>query len=368
MQNGKIRVLVIDDSAVVRQTMTELLESDPEIEVMATAPDPFVAAERLRKEVPDVITLDVEMPRMDGITFLKKLMAQRPIPVVMCSSLVEEGTETTLRALEYGAVEIIQKPRMGAKQFLEESRIRICDAVKAAAHARVHHRRPADARTDERRKSTEKHTADVIMSRPNTTKAMAKTTERVVIVGASTGGTEALRDLLEALPNDAPGMVIVQHMPEKFTAAFAERLNSACRVEVKEATHNDGVVTGRVLIAPGNRHTLLQRSGARYHVDVRDGPLVSRHRPSVDVLFRSAARYGGPNVVGVIMTGMGDDGAAGMLEMREAGAHNIAQDERSCVVFGMPQAAIKKGGVHEVVPLNEIAGAILRACEYRRVA
>ena len=369
MQNGKIRVLVIDDSAVVRQAMVEILETDPEIEVMGTAGDPFIAAERLRKEVPDVITLDVEMPRMDGLTFLKKLMSQRPIPVVMCSSLVEEGAETTLRALEYGAVEIIQKPRMGAKQFIEESRIRICDVVKAAALARVHHKKAPDARTQERQQAQTKYTADVIMSAPKpASKAMARTTERVVAVGASTGGTEALRDLLEALPPDAPGMVIVQHMPEKFTAAFAERLNNTCRVEVREAAKNDGVVTGRVLIAPGNKHTLLQRSGARYYVDVRDGPLVSRHRPSVDVLFRSAARYGGPKVVGVILTGMGDDGAAGMLEMKQAGAHTIAQDERSCVVFGMPQAAIKKGGVDEVLALGDIAGAVLRACEYRRVA
>lgn len=351
----KIKVLIVDDSAVVRQTLSEILSSDPQIEVISTATDPFVAAERIKHELPDVITLDVEMPRMDGITFLKKIMSQHPIPVVMCSSLTDKGSETALRALEYGAVEIIQKPRMGTKQFLEESRVRICDVVKAAAQARV------------RQISTTRHevapklTADVIMEKP-TSKAMIQTTEKVVVVGASTGGTEALRAFLEVLPADCPGIVIVQHMPEGFTRAFSQRLDGLCRVSVKEAENNDTVVRGRALIAPGNHHMLLKRSGARYFVEIKEGPLVSRHRPSVDVLFRSAARYAGKNAVGVIMTGMGDDGAKGMLEMKEAGANTIAQDEASCVVFGMPNEAIKLGGVDTVLSLDRIAGEILRRC------
>ncbi len=349
----KIKVLVIDDSAVVRQTLAEILDSDPEIQVIGTAQDPYMAVDCLKKTVPDVITLDVEMPRMDGITFLRKLMTQHPIPVVMCSSLTGRGCETTLQALEYGAVEIIEKPRMGAKQFLEESRIRICDAVKAAAQVKLHRR--------EFKEVEKKLTADAVMSKPKT-KAMAETTEKVVLIGASTGGTEAVRVFLEGLPPNAPGMVIVQHMPEKFTTAFAKRLNSICRVEVKEAESGDGVVTGRALIAPGNRHTLLKRSGARYYVEVKDGPLVTRHRPSVDVLFRSGARYAGANAIGVILTGMGDDGAQGLLEMKEAGAFAVAQDEDTCVVFGMPREAIRRGAVDKVLPLQEIPGEILRFC------
>ncbi len=351
----KIRVLIVDDSAVVRQTMSELLSSDPQIEVMATAADPFIAADRIREEVPDVITLDVEMPRMDGITFLQKIMSQHPIPVVMCSSLTEGGSETALKALEYGAVEIIQKPRMGTKQFLEESRVRICDVVRAASQARV---RGISAKRPE---IAPKLTADVMMARPNTG-AMIQTTEKVVVVGASTGGTEALRVFLEALPADSPGIVIVQHMPEGFTRTFSQRLDSICRISVKEAADNDTIVRGRALIAPGNLHLLLKRSGARYYVEIKDGPLVSRHRPSVDVLLRSAARYAGKNAVGVIMTGMGDDGARGMLEMKEAGAKNIAQDEATSVVFGMPNEAIKHGGVELVRPLESIAADVLRMC------
>jgi two-component system, chemotaxis family, protein-glutamate methylesterase/glutaminase len=349
----KIKVLVVDDSAVVRQTMTELLSSDPGIEVIGSASDPFMAAERLRSMVPDVITLDVEMPRMDGITFLHKLMSQHPIPVVICSSLTEKGSETTLKALEYGAVDIITKPRLGTKQFLEESRIRICDAVRAASQARVR------TLTQRPIKPVPKLSADAVIAKP-TSKAMVQTTEKVVVIGASTGGTEALRVFLEDLPHDAPGMVIVQHMPEHFTRAFAQRLDGLCRVSVREAEDGDSVVRGRVLIAPGNRHTLLKRSGARYYVEVKDGPLVSRHRPSVDVLFRSAARYAGKNTISVIMTGMGDDGAKGMLEMKQAGAATIAQDEKTSVVFGMPQEAIKLGGVDKVLPLEAIAGAVLK--------
>jgi len=350
----KIKVLIVDDSALVRQTRTEILNSDPGIQVIATAQDPIVAAQKIAEAVPDVITLDVEMPRMDGLTFLQKLMSQHPIPVVMCSSLTESGSESAMKALEYGAVDIITKPKMGTRQFIEESRIRICDSVKAAAAARL-----TPLRTI--REVAPKYTADVIMERPNS-KAMVQTTEKLVIIGASTGGTEALSLFLQMLPEDTPGTVIVQHMPEHFTAAFAKRLDSICRVTVKEAADNDSVVRGHVLIAPGNKHTLLKRSGARYYVEVKDGPLVSRHRPSVDVLFRSAARYAGKNVVGVILTGMGDDGALGMKEMHDAGAFTIAQDEATCVVFGMPNEAIKRGGVDKIMPLEKIAAEVVKQC------
>jgi two-component system chemotaxis response regulator CheB len=343
-------VLIVDDSAVVRQTLSEVLSSDPEIEVIATAGDPFVAADRIADETPDVITLDIEMPRMDGLTFLKKIMAQHPIPVVICSSLAVEGAESTFRALEYGAVDIIAKPRMGTRQFLEESRVQLCESVKAAAQARPSVLRPS--------MSVEpKLTADAIL--PAAIHAMAETTEKVVVIGASTGGTEALKTLLEALPPDTPGIVIVQHMPELFTRAFANRLDGLCAITVKEAESNDTVLRGRALIAPGNHHLLLKRSGARYYVEIKDGPLVCRHRPSVDVLFRSAARYAGRNAVGVILTGMGDDGARGMLEMKQAGAHTIAQDEETCVVYGMPKEAVKLGGVDKVLPLQAISGVIL---------
>ncbi len=353
----KIRVLVVDDSAVVRQTMSDILISDPDIEVMGTANDPFVAAARIYDEIPDVITLDVEMPRMDGLTFLRKIMAQNPIPVVMCSSLTGKGSETALKALELGAVDIVTKPLMGTKQFLEESKVRICDAVKAAAQARV---RSLGKQT---LSAAPKLTADVVLAKTSTkSQAMIQTTEKVVVVGASTGGTEALRIFLEDFPADAPGIVIVQHMPEQFTASFAKRLNEFCRMTIKEAVDNDTVVRGRVLIAPGNRHALLKRSGARYFVNIKEGPLVSRHRPSVDVLFRSAARYAGKNCIGVIMTGMGDDGARGMMEMKEAGAFNIAQDEETSVVYGMPNEAIKHGGVDKVTPLQSIAREVLRLC------
>jgi two-component system, chemotaxis family, protein-glutamate methylesterase/glutaminase len=350
MSKPRIRVLIVDDSAVVRQTLSEVLSSDPEIEVIATAADPFVAADRISEQVPDVITLDIEMPRMDGLTFLQKIMSQHPIPVVICSSLAEEGAQSTLKALEYGAVDIIAKPRVGSKQFLEDSRIILCQVVKAAAGARLQTLRP-------RRAVQPKLTADAILS--PATHAMAETTEKVVAVGASTGGTEALKTLLEALPPDAPGIVIVQHMPEVFTRAFADRLNGLCRITVKEAESNDTVLRGHALIAPGNHHMLLKRSGARYYVEIKEGPLVCRHRPSVDVLFRSAARYAGQNAVGVILTGMGDDGARGMLEMKQAGAKTIAQDEATCVVFGMPNEAIKRSAVDKVLPLDAVAGAML---------
>ncbi len=347
----KIRVLIVDDSALVRQTLVSVLSSDPKIEVMGAAADPYAAAHKMRDEVPDVITLDIEMPKMDGITFLQKLMSQHPIPVVICSSIAESRSETALKALEYGAVEIIQKPVVGTKKFLEESKIRICDSVKAAALSNI-------KKISKTKKVQPKLNADAVIAK--STRAMLKTTEKIVAIGASTGGTEALRLFLEALPPDAPGIVIVQHMPENFTKAFSNRLNGLCKVTVKEASNNDTVLRGQVLIAPGNQHMLLKRSGARYYVDLKSGPLVSRHRPSVDVLFRSVARYAGKNAVGVIMTGMGDDGAKGMLEMKEAGSVNIAQDEESCIVFGMPNEAIKLGGVDKIMPLGKIPGSVLQ--------
>ncbi|MFJ6321692.1 MULTISPECIES: chemotaxis response regulator protein-glutamate methylesterase [unclassified Rhizobium] len=353
----KIRVLIVDDSASVRQVMTQVLSADPEIEVMGAAADPFMAAKKIQEEIPDVITLDVEMPRMDGITFLRKLMTQRPIPVVMCSSLTEAGSETLMQALEAGAVDIILKPKIAAADHLAEAGAMIRETVKGAAAARLGTaRRRVIASTE----PTAKLTADVVLP-PPTGRAMAKTTEMVVCVGASTGGTEALRELLVALPANTPGMVIVQHMPEKFTAAFAKRLNNLCEVEVKEAEHGDPVLRGHVLIAPGGKHILLERQGARYVVAIKDGPLVSRHRPSVDVLFRSAARSAAGNAMGVIMTGMGDDGARGMKEMHDAGAFTVAQDEETSVVFGMPKEAIAHGGVDRTVALDHIAREILAA-------
>ena len=355
MQRKPVRVLIVDDSALMRQTLKKILSSDPGIEVMATAPDPFIAARKIEKEVPDVITLDIEMPRMDGLTFLQKIMSQHPIPVVICSALSEEGSEATLKAMEYGAVDIIQKPKERTREFLEEYSVRICDVVKAAAVARTR-------KITKMREVEPKLTADAVLAKPSKRHAVIQTTEKVVVVGASTGGTEALRVFLEAMPWDAPGIVIVQHMPEHFTKAFAKRLDGLCKITVKEAENNDTVIPSRALIAPGNRHTLIRRSGTRYYVEVTDGPLVCRHRPSVDVLFRSAARYAGRNAIGVIMTGMGDDGARGMLEMKEAGAAlNIAQDEATSVVFGMPNEAIKRGGVDKVLPLEEIAKQVIVA-------
>jgi two-component system chemotaxis response regulator CheB len=357
MAHQKLRVLIVDDSATVRQTLTTILEEDPEITVMGTAGDPFAAAQRIRKEVPDVITLDVEMPRMDGITFLRKLMAQHPIPVVMCSSLVEEGTQTLLQALDAGAVDIIQKPKVDIAEQLLETKIQICDAVKAAAKARLREPRRG---APEPLTPEKKLTADAMLP-PPVRHAMARTTETIICMGASTGGTQSLTDVLISLPAAAPGIVIVQHMPERFTTSFAKRLDSVCQMEVKEAADGDPVLRGRVLIAPGNFHTILERSGAKYYVSVKPGPLVSRHRPSVDVLFRSAANVAGSNAVGVIMTGMGDDGARGLAEMKQAGAFTIAQDEATSIVFGMPKEAIARGCVDRVVPLQNIAVEMLRA-------
>ncbi|WP_018125644.1 protein-glutamate methylesterase/protein-glutamine glutaminase [Desulfovibrio oxyclinae] len=355
--NKKIRVLIVDDSAVVRQTLQSILESDPAIEVMGTAVDPFAAAEKIRREVPDVITLDIEMPRMDGLTFLRKIMKQHPIPVVICSSMATEGGQNALKALEYGAVEIISKPKVGTKKFLEESRIRFVDAVKAAAMTRRRKARPPVQPL----KPQPKLDADAVIPAAKGA-APVQATEKIALIGASTGGTEALRVFLEALPVNCPPVAIVQHMPEHFTAAFAQRLDGICDISVKEAVDGSPMQRGQALIAPGNKHMLLKRSGAKYYVEVKDGPLVSRHRPSVDVLFRSGARYAGRNVVAAIMTGMGDDGAKGMRELFDVGAYTIAQDEATCVVFGMPQEAIKTGGVHKVLPLGRIAAEVVGKC------
>ncbi len=356
---NKIRVLVVDDSAVVRQSLETIINSDPELEVMGTAADPYLAANKIKKEVPDVITLDIEMPRMDGLTFLKKVMSQHPMPVVIISSLTEKGTRSGIKALEYGAVEIITKPRMDSRKFIEESKISICDAIKAAAVSTMKRRNvPAPSIHVE-----PKHTADAILPK-NSVKSMVETTEGVVAVGASTGGTEAIATFLEQLPVDSPGIIIVQHMPEQFTRSFAERLEDTCRVTVREAKNGDSLIRGHVLIAPGNYHTLLKRSGARYYVEVKEGPMVNRHRPSVDVLFRSVARYAGRNAVGIILTGMGRDGAAGLLEMKQAGAKTIGQDEKSSVVYGMPKEAVELNAVDKILPLPDMAKYIATSFKY----
>jgi two-component system chemotaxis response regulator CheB len=346
---NKIKVMVVDDSAVVRQVVGGILEAEPDIELLCAAADPLLAMARMAVQWPDVIVLDIEMPRMDGITFLKKIMAERPTPVVICSTLTEAGAQTSLAALAAGAVAIITKPKIGLKQFLGDTSDDLVSAVRAASRARP--RVPLQA--------VGRNTADVILQATERPGAMLQTTERVVALGTSTGGTQALETVLTALPRLAPGIVIVQHMPEKFTAAFASRLDGLCQIDVKEAQNHDRVVPGRALIAPGGSHLLLRRNGAQYHVEVMPGPLVSRHRPSVDVLFRSVAQCAGANALGVIMTGMGDDGAAGLLEMRKAGARTLAQDEDSCVVYGMPKEAVKVGAVERTVPLGAIAREIL---------
>ena len=357
MTGKKIRVLVVDDSAIVRRTLSDVLSEDPQIEVMAAVNDPVQAVERIKQEVPDVITLDVEMPRMDGVTFLRRLMSQHPIPVVMCSSLVGSAQPTLHAALDAGAVDVICKPKAGVAGFLQDSKIEIVDAVKGAAAARLSRRALAPAaRTVEKKRSP-----DEVLPPPKTGgSAMLKTTERIVVIGASTGGTQALGYLLTSLPMDCPPIAIVQHMPEAFTKAFADRLNASCAIDVAEAVNGDRLLRGRALIAPGGKHLLVQRSGAQYGIEIRDGPLVSRHRPSVDVLFRSTARSAGANAVGVIMTGMGDDGARGLREMREAGAQTIGENEESCVVYGMPRAAKLAGAVETEVHLKRIVPAILQ--------
>lgn len=351
-----IRVLIVDDSAVVRQVMTQLLSSDRGIQVIGAAADPVFAMNRMAQEWPDVIVLDVEMPRMDGLTFLRKIMSERPTPVVICSTLTTQGAETTMQAMSAGAVSIVAKPKAGLKQHLMEESDDLISVVKAAAHARLKRVSVSAAPVA---KVTAKLTADAVLpSTPH--RAMSETTDRVVAIGTSTGGTQALETVLRELPSNSPGIVVVQHMPAQFTAAFAQRLNSVCDIEVREAAHGDRVHDGLALIAPGGRHLTLERSGAQYRVSVVDGPPVSRHRPSVDVLFRSVARAAGRNALGIIMTGMGDDGARGLKEMREAGASTIGQDEDSCVVYGMPKEAMKMGGVERELPLRAIASAIIK--------
>lgn len=345
----KIQVLIVDDSASVRQTLAQIIQTSEDIEVMALAGDPYQAVQKIAERVPDVIVLDIEMPKMDGLSFLQQIMLQHPIPTVICSSLAVEGSDSIMKALSYGAVDVITKPKLGTKIFLEESSIQICDVIRAAANVQVKR-----MSVIMERRLRPKLTADAVLPPPHR-KVLTETTEKVIVVGASTGGTEALRIFLEALPADAPGVVIVQHMPENFTRSFAQRLDTLCRIRVKEAENGEAVLRGHALIAPGNVHTLLKRSGANYYVEVREGPLVSRHRPSVDVLFRSSALHAGKNALAVIMTGMGDDGAKGMKEMKECGALTIAQDEATCVVFGMPREAIKIGAVDHVLPLDKIA-------------
>lgn len=339
-----IKVLIVDDSAVVRSFLKDLLMSDPEIEVVGTAPDPFVARDKILKYNPDVITLDVEMPRMDGITFLKKLMRYYPIPVVILSSLTQSGMATTIEAMEEGAVDVIAKPRMDIIKGMEQISREVIDKIKNAAKAKIR-----------KKKEVNKEDSAPLVTR----KALQQSTNKIIAIGASTGGTEAIKDILVRLPADAPGIVVVQHMPEKFTKAFAERLNSQCAMEVKEAKDGDGVIPGTVLIAPGNYHMKFMRSGARYFVKLNQEQPVYHQRPSVNVLFDSVAEYAGSNATGVILTGMGADGAAGLLKMRQAGAITIAQDEESCIVFGMPKEAIKLGAVEKVLPLEKIPVAIL---------
>ncbi len=344
MQGKRIRVLVVDDSALMRKILTELLSSDPAIEVVGTAPDPYIAKDKIRDLQPDVMTLDVEMPRMDGITFLEKVMAVHPMPVVMVSTLTQRGCEVTMKALEIGAVDFFSKPTLDTASGIAECASTIIEKVKAAACARISTRAiPA------------RHTP--ITSSFNTG---YRTTHQIIAIGASTGGTEAIREVLVQLPADSPGIVIVQHMPPGFTASFANRLDGLSAIRVKEAQDGDRVIPGQALLAPGNFHMALRRSGADFSVRVYSDEAVNRHRPAVDVLFNSVAEGAGHNAVGVLLTGMGDDGARGLKKMRDAGAHTIAQDEASCVVFGMPREAILRGGAEFILPLNKVAGEMLR--------
>ena len=342
-----MHVLVVDDSAVVRQAFSMLLAGKFSVD---TAADPLIAERKIRKQRPDVVVLDLQMPRMDGFSFLRQIMSRDPLPVVICSSAAARGSDTAMRALEEGAVDVIGKPPMGVRDFIAERSVMIIDTLRAAAEARIGRRRamPVVAR----------HSVDAVI--PAAAPSATAAGPRIIAVGASTGGTEALREIIEALPPDAPGMVVVQHMPEGFTAAVAKRLNSLSRVEVKEAMNGDVILRGRVLIAPGSHHLLVRRSGAKYFAQLSEGALVSRHRPSVDVLFRSVAQAAGANAVGVILTGMGDDGAQGIAEMRAAGATTIAQDEATSVIFGMPKEAIARGAIDSILPLQQIAPAVLR--------
>ncbi|MGV4664257.1 protein-glutamate methylesterase/protein-glutamine glutaminase [Burkholderia pseudomallei] len=348
----KIKVLCVDDSALIRSLMTEIINSQPDMEVCATAPDPLVARELIKQHNPDVLTLDVEMPRMDGLDFLEKLMRLRPMPVVMVSSLTERGSEITLRALELGAVDFVTKPRVGIRDGMLDYSEKLADKVRAASRARV-------------RQNPQPHAAAAAAVHGHAGAAAPLinnplvSTEKLIIVGASTGGTEAIREVLTPLPPDAPAVLIAQHMPPGFTRSFAQRLNGLCRISVKEAEHGERVLPGHAYIAPGHAHLLLARSGANYIAHLSDEPPVNRHRPSVDVLFRSAAQHAGKNALGVILTGMGRDGAAGLLEMKKAGAYTFAQDEASCVVFGMPREAIAMGGVDDVAPLSDMSRRIM---------
>lgn len=357
---AKIKVLVVDDSAVIRQVMTEIIRSDSSLELEAAVVDPIFAMKRMELNWPDVVVLDVEMPRMDGITFLKKIMAEHPTPVVMCSTLTATGTETALEAMAAGAIDIITKPKMGAKAHLLEVNKTIINVIKSAAKARNLDRLKISSKAQHKVAAPieKRFTADAVLDKATT--AMTQTTESIVAIGTSTGGTQALEVVLTALPKVCPGIVVVQHMPEKFTAAFANRLNGICDIEVREGKDKDRVLPGVALIAPGGKHMTLKRSGAQYIVEVKDGPLVNRHRPSVDVLFRSVAKFAGKNALGIIMTGMGDDGAHGLVEMREVGSKTLGQNEETSIVYGMPKEAFKLGAVEEEVNLEDIAARIVK--------
>jgi two-component system chemotaxis response regulator CheB len=344
-QGAKVRVVIVDDSALIRHLLTEIINETGDLEVVGAAPDPLIAREMIRSLNPDVITLDVEMPKMDGLSFLEKLMRLRPTPVVMISSLTETGAEITLRALELGAVDFVSKPKFDIERGVREYAHEIADKLRAAAHAKVRKYVPMNI------PAAQKTDAVLPLARPT----HHISTEKILVIGASTGGTEAIREVLVGLPPDSPGILITQHMPAAFTRSFANRLNNLCRISVKEAQSGERVLPGHAYIAPGDQHLLLRKSGANYVTELSDGPPVNRHRPSVDVLFRSAANTAGRNATAVILTGMGKDGAAGMLELRQAGAHTIAQDEASCVVFGMPREAIACNAVEEVLPLKQIA-------------
>ncbi|AIO31895.1 chemotaxis response regulator protein-glutamate methylesterase [Burkholderia pseudomultivorans] len=346
----KIKVLCVDDSALIRSLMTEIINGQPDMTVCATAPDPLVARELIKQHNPDVLTLDVEMPRMDGLDFLEKLMRLRPMPVVMVSSLTERGSEITLRALELGAVDFVTKPRVGIRDGMLDYAEKLADKIRAASRARV---RQAPQPQAAAARAAGGHPVAPMINNP------LVSTEKLIIIGASTGGTEAIREVLTPLPPDAPAVLIAQHMPPGFTKSFAQRLNGLCRIAVKEAEHGERVLPGHAYIAPGHAHLLLARSGANYIAQLSDEPPVNRHRPSVDVLFRSAATHAGKNAIGVILTGMGRDGAAGLLDMKRAGAHTFAQDEASCIVFGMPREAIALGGADEVAPLAEMSRRVM---------
>jgi two-component system chemotaxis response regulator CheB len=351
---AKIRVLTVDDSALMRQVLATLLAKDPGIEVIGSAPDPYIAREKIKAMSPDVLTLDVEMPKMDGITFLEKLMKGHPMPVIMVSSLTEAGCQTTLRALELGAVDFITKPKIDLREGMEEVAQDLIGKIKAAAVAKIIRSELRVSGSGGNSKLATRNSKPEIGSG-----AMLKTTDTIIAIGSSTGGTEAVKDVLMSLPPNTPPILITQHMPERFTKTWADRMNSLCRISVKEAEDGDSVLPGHALVAPGNYHMALVRSGARYSVRINQDDPVNRHRPSVDVMFESVAQYAGGNAVGVILTGMGGDGAKGLLAMKQAGASTIAQDEASCVVFGMPKEAIKLGGVDKVVPLTDIAGTVL---------